>query len=212
MSKKKVVEKKKKIVLCIEGAHGVGKSTICQKFKSKNYPVMSENFMNNTNGKKNELHPQHLLNETNWIVEYFNEVLKFSKKHSVFLTDRSPFTASVYSKKKGETLKPFILSMMEMLEEEKRIHFIVINLKDKTDIIWKRVLKRLKKEPERKIYNEHKKDWLVKVIKRYSVIWGLNFDYTFEKDHYDSIKRLFHIVSSSINTQKVIPNNENVNK
>ena len=45
-------------VFCLEGVHGVGKSTTAEELKKEGYCIMDENFMEYNNAK---LNPQHLM-------------------------------------------------------------------------------------------------------------------------------------------------------
>merc|ERR1711934_838186 len=110
------------------------------------------------------------LMETMWICNWFKRVLqaraeldKQKKKtcdSDVLIADRSPYSAVFYSQN-GHLLEPVI---REHIKELKKvgIEVITISVDVAQDVLWSRILKRLKKEPWREKYNEGEMSWMIK--------------------------------------------------
>jgi thymidylate kinase len=171
------------IVICIEGSHGSGKSTLCKRFESAGYEVLDEAFLDMPDYA---LHPQSLLMETAWVCSWFQRILKHAKDESnamavdangrqkVFIADRSPFSAVYYSKNKGELLEPLI---REHICEVKaaaniEIHTLLVNVEK--EVLWNRIQQRLLREPERAKYNEGNREWMERTVKFYQTFeWDM---------------------------------------
>ena len=91
------------IVICLEGCHGSGKSSLCGHFAAAGYSVLDEAFLDMP---EYALHPQSLLMETTWVCAWFERILrraaedkKKDQPDEVFIADRSPFSAVFYAAK-----------------------------------------------------------------------------------------------------------------
>lgn len=140
------------------------------------------------------LHPQSLLMETTWVCSWFERLLKkatdLRKKsqkdgindtkedyfsNSVFIADRSPFSAVFYGRN-GHLLEPVVREHMREAERDagiviRTLHikvgcFAVIEpnfdycelthllLQVERELLWSRIQQRLQREPHRYRYNE----------------------------------------------------------
>lgn len=151
-------------VFCIEGVHGVGKTTVASTLKKKGFCVMDENFMEYNNTK---LHPQHFVLESRWAMCMFYNIIKLAETETTIITDRSPYTAMIYSRKGGKMLRRTLDESIKQLSDDLNINFYVLCLYDEREKIWKRIQKRLKKEPKRKKYGEDDKEWFNKIYDIY---------------------------------------------
>ncbi|KAJ3430805.1 thymidylate kinase [Anaeramoeba flamelloides] len=187
-------------VICLEGPHGSGKSTIKRKCQEKGIPVLDEAFLDLP---KYSLHPQTLTMELHWLSNWFQRLLKTShlllnkkkgkdketekeektketkeKKRSVFVADRSPYSA-VYYASNGNLLKPIIEKMIQELSEKADIKIFTAYIKVDQELLWERVLGRLEKEPERIQLNENSREWLDKTVQWYE---NFNWDFVFQNN------------------------------
>ena len=148
-------------VFCIEGCHGVGKSTLLAGL-AKEYIVLDEMF---TDMPAYEfLSSQSLPMEFIWVANWFNRLLRIyeRKGDAVVFADRSPYSAVYYSKASPETqerLRQLIRGMIHELAA-KGIVIKTVCLKVKKDLLWKRIQARLEREPERARYNEGSYAWM----------------------------------------------------
>ncbi|CAE7919445.1 unnamed protein product, partial [Symbiodinium sp. KB8] len=76
-----------------------------------------------------------------------------STRGQVYIADRSPFSAVFYSRK-GHLLERVIREQMREVLEAADIEIYTVLIKVDREILWDRILQRLKLEPERKKYNE----------------------------------------------------------
>jgi thymidylate kinase len=152
-------------IFCIEGCHGIGKSSTVEKLRKNKYKCIDEDFMeyNNTN-----LHPQHLMLESRWALNWFYEAIKLSKKHNIIISDRSPYTSVFYSRKNGYIIKPLIDEIVLQIENEENIKLVILCLQtNDKDKLWVEVKERLTREPEREKYGEGNKEWFEKIYNLY---------------------------------------------
>lgn len=158
-------------VVCIEGCHGSGKTELCKTFSDNGYEILDEAFLDMP---EFSLHPQSLIMETLWICKWFKRLLEkqvtlktSADSPTIFIADRSPFSAVFYSEHKGDLLDPLIQSMIEDLSKS-HIFIYTVLLSVDPHILWKRISKRLTVEPHRKKFNEDDREWMDKVVKLYS--------------------------------------------
>ena len=149
-------------IICLEGCHGVGKTEVCKLLEKNGYNILNEAFLNM---KKYSIKPQSLTAEVIWLAEWFKNI--YQLKSGTYIADRSPYSAAVYSSSNYNELKVIIKSMILELEN---INIYIINVNVKPDILWNRIQKRLKKEPERKKYNEDNKKWMFDKLKKYELM------------------------------------------
>ena len=132
------------------------------------------------------LHPQSLLMETTWVCAWFTRLLKklsdiksgsFSAgitTEQVFIADRSPFSACFYSQRGGKLLDPVIREQIRELRAAVGIEVYTVYVKVDKTILWERIQDRLEVEPERKKYNEDKREWMEKTVDFYdSQTWDV---------------------------------------
>ena len=121
------------IVICLEGCHGSGKSSLCGHFAAAGYSVLDEAFLDMP---EYALHPQSLLMETTWVCAWFERILrraaedkKKDQPDEVFIADRSPFSAVFYAAK-GFLLKEVIKEQMaEVLSQGGiEIHTVLVKV------------------------------------------------------------------------------------
>jgi len=151
------------------------------------------------------LHPQSVLMETTWICSWFERLLKYANenthKNSIFIADRSPFSAVFYCHY-GELLEPLIRKHVEEVQEHSDIHIYTVLLRVEDEILWDRIQERLMHEPERALYKEDQREWMDTMCKFYNNFeWDIEVDnsetdctFTFEK----LMKRMVRKASTKI--------------
>eukprot|EP01138_Halocafeteria_seosinensis_P010479 gb/GECG01010699.1/.p1 GENE.gb/GECG01010699.1/~~gb/GECG01010699.1/.p1 ORF type:complete len:299 (+),score=36.06 gb/GECG01010699.1/:1-897(+) len=164
------------LVICIEGCHGSGKTALCEAFQKLGMTVLDEGFLDMPDYA---LHPQSLLMETTWVCSWFERLLKkandLRKKsqlkqsgienphdyfaNSVFIADRSPFSAVFYGRN-GHLLKPVVKEHMREAERDAGIFIRTLHVKVEPELLWSRIQERLQREPHRYRYNENDRQWM----------------------------------------------------
>ncbi len=123
------------IVICIEGTHASGKSTLCKQFEAANYLTLDEAFFTMP---EYALHPQSLVMETLWVAKWVERLLKKQAdlvaggaapgKNAIFIADRSPYSAVFYAQGgHGRLLEPVIDAMIRELAVHD-IHIITVHV------------------------------------------------------------------------------------
>jgi len=178
---------KKTIVLCIEGCHGTGKTSICDWFTKFGVEKLDEGFMKDY---PLNIHPQSFVMEHQWISNWFSRIMsKVSyEKKNFYVIDRSPYTSVFYTKKgDGQIFKPLIDKLIEDVKERANIHIYTLCLIVEKDILWERITERLKIEPSRKKYGEDSKEWMEKIWEKYQDFeWDLTFPNSKSKSKFDN--------------------------
>ncbi|KAL0221768.1 hypothetical protein RCL1_001622 [Eukaryota sp. TZLM3-RCL] len=155
------------LVICLEGPHGAGKSSLLHQFEQHGFPILDEAFLNIPNAT---LHPQSLTMEVAWVSAWFQRLLRMKENsnvsNKVFIADRSPFSAELYASN-GHLLSSMLKSMVEELEHNAGIKIVTVYLKVDPNILWSRIQSRLAREPSRQLYNEHKYSWMQTVLEFY---------------------------------------------
>ena len=150
-------------VVAVEGIHGVGKSTFLSHLRQSGETVLDEQFMD---GIMNDFSPTGMARQTVWISEWIQRVVKADNgdKHTVYV-DRSMYSTVMYNTDPTETacMKTLIDKIMAELAEC-GIHVKTVLFMDPNRRAWERIQARLKKEPERKKFNEHD-------IEHYNTVW-----------------------------------------
>ncbi|TMW65416.1 hypothetical protein Poli38472_008058 [Pythium oligandrum] len=169
------------IVVCLEGCHGCGKTSLCEEFEARGYRVLDEAFMD---VPSYALHPQTLLMETSWVCSWFERVLRLASRvrldktmqnrPHVYIADRSPFSAVFYART-GRLLEPVIRAQQEEVEQAKNVQFYTVNINVEPELLWERIQARLEREPERVRFNEHKRSWMEQTLDFYN-----NFKWDFQ--------------------------------
>ena len=175
------------IVICLEGSHGSGKSTICEEFEAADFWVLDEGFMSMP---EYSLHPQSLLMETTWVCSWFGRLLKKQAElnssgcsdaaQQIFFADRSPFSAVFYSRRAGELLTPLIQQQIKEVREAAGIEIYTVYMSVEKELLWSRIQDRLSREPERKKYDEDKRAWMEKTVDFYD---NFTWDLTVTNNH-----------------------------
>lgn len=159
---------------------GCGKTALCRAFEAQGYSVLDEAFMDMPSYA---LHPQSLLMETAWVCSWFERVLRLASRvqketepanrQQVYIADRSPFSAVLYSSK-GELLEPVIREQMREVEQQSNVQFYTVHVAVEPELLWRRIVGRLEREPERVRFNEHKRSWMDETLAFYNAFqWDL---------------------------------------
>jgi thymidylate kinase len=167
-------------VVCIEGCHGCGKTTLVEQAKARGEPVIEEGFMGMPSFT---MHPQNLVVENIWIARWFERVLNAhkeflaSKRPSIiYYADRSPYSPVFYTRSGGHILESLVSAQLEQLKEH-GIHVITVYIRLDSEVLWDRIQARLREEPIREIYGEGSREVMDKVVAFYesrrSTLWDL---------------------------------------
>ena len=131
--------------------------------------------------------PQSLLMETQWVCSWFLRLLSLSEASTpgaapaVFICDRSPFSAVCYSNrggvKSGHLLEPVIREQIREVRDAAGIEVYTVHVKVEEEVLWDRIQCRLRKHPERKLYNEHEREHMDSIAAFYDGFeWDLTVD------------------------------------
>jgi len=169
--------KKANIVISIAGAHGVGKTTVFNMFKKKyndnnKFKFFPERYIkkppfpfgstDKNIGFRSEFHFLQQLTRRN------TNIVNFDKSYNgrIIILDRTPICVLIYSK--GLNLKSkdyeLILNMYNSVDWREDY---VIYLTAEPDTILKRIYQRGSLEEIRKEWNEHKRNYLLKILSYY---------------------------------------------
>lgn len=172
----------KLVIVALEGCHGCGKTALVDEFEAQGYSVLDEAFLDMPSYA---LHPQSLLMETSWVCSWFERVLRIadhvrqqdargaSAGPQVYIADRSPFSAVLYSAN-GHLLEPVIREQMREVQRFANVQFYNVHVRVERSLLWQRIVERLQREPERIRYNEHKEEWMDKTLAFYDrFAWDL---------------------------------------
>lgn len=113
-----------------------------------------------------QLHPQSLLMELNWVCGWFQRILKIKQSDApqVLICDRSPLSAVFYtSNSNGVLLAPVIKAQILELKQVAKIDIYTVHVKCDEDVLWSRIQQRLAVEPERAVYKEDSLAWMQEV-------------------------------------------------
>ncbi|KAG9396410.1 AAA domain [Carpediemonas membranifera] len=156
------------IVICLEGAHGVGKSTVIEQLQKLGVNVLDEAFIGMPSYN---IHPQSLCMESIWLSHWFERLLKLQQTNpdDLFVCDRSPYCAELYTAKGryGAVLEPFIRAQIEELKASAGIEIYTVNITVERQTLWDRIQARLALEPHRQQFNEDSYEWLTTVLDWY---------------------------------------------
>jgi len=149
------------IVLCVEGCHGTGKTSVCKSFRKAGFEVLDEGFLDMPNFG---LAPQTLVMESIWVTNWFQRILKIRQslgsKDGLVIVDRSPYSAVYYAGAKGHILEPWITEQIKDLRTGSNVFVHTVNLRVEPELLWSRITKRLAREPERAAYREDSREWM----------------------------------------------------
>ena len=172
------------IVICLEGSHGSGKTSLLSSLEMAGFNVLDEAFIDMPSYTKT-LHPQSLCMESMWVCNWFERLLKKKQEideqsvgDTIFFADRSPYSAVFYSRgDKGRLLAPVIREQIRELRESANIEVITIYVQVARDVLWGRIQERLRREPSREQFSENKKEWMDKTLQFYdSFPWDCTVD------------------------------------
>ena len=171
------------IVICLEGCHGCGKSTLTLLFERAGFTTLDEAFLDMP--KVDCMSPQTVLMESIWIGNWFARLMKHSENTSmdntVYIADRSPFSAVCYAGAKGHLLDPVIRAQMEEVREAANIEIYSVHLQVEDETLWSRIQARLAKEPSRTQLREGERSHMDKIHSWYkSFNWDFVIDNTRE--------------------------------
>ncbi|CAL6011105.1 Nucleoside/nucleotide_kinase [Hexamita inflata] len=150
-------------VFCVEGCHGVGKSSLLEGLQ-QSYPVLDEMFTDMPS--YNFISSQSLPMEFIWVANWFQRLLKIytTDYHPIVFADRSPYSAVYYSKSGSETQNQLKLLIKSMTLELKNhgIQIETICVQVSKNILWNRICQRLQLQQFRLQYNEDSYEWMEK--------------------------------------------------
>jgi len=169
--------KKANIVISIAGAHGVGKTTVFNMLKKKyndnnKFKFFPERYIkkppfpfgssDKNIGFRSEFHFLQQLTRRN------TNIVNFDKSYNgrIIILDRTPICVLIYSKALNLKSKDYdlILSMYNSVDWREDY---VIYLTAEPDTILKRIYQRGSLEEIRKEWNEHKRNYLLKILSYY---------------------------------------------
>eukprot|EP00033_Pygsuia_biforma_P002919 GCRY01003219.1.p1 GENE.GCRY01003219.1~~GCRY01003219.1.p1 ORF type:complete len:233 (-),score=11.54 GCRY01003219.1:228-926(-) len=189
------------IVVCLEGCHGSGKSSLTQQLQEAGYPVLDEMFMDMP---KVNMHPQSLVMESVWTSRWFERLLRLQTEHEaeckrlgvstpseqIFFADRSPYSAVFYAKNgMGSLLEPLIKHQIDELRANANIHIYTVLISVERNLLWSRIQQRLALEPQRAQYNEGSRDWMDTTVNFYE-----QRDWDFIISNHGTLQELLRIV------------------
>ena len=167
-------------IICIEGAHGAGKTTICKQLERDGFSTLDESFLDMPDYS---LSPQSFTMETIWISAWVTRLLNIQKENksagksagksvNKYFADRSPFSAVIYAAS-GSLLEETVRTILKELKAAGiTIRTVYLNVSEKA--LWRRIQNRLKDDPTRIRYNENSRQHMCDVLEKYSKI---NWDY-----------------------------------
>lgn len=170
--------KGKFIVICIEGCHGSGKTSLVNWFSKMGFTILNEGFMQ----ESELLHPQSFTMEFGWVWNWFDRLMKirakYRNKDMVVIADRSPYSAVFYAHDdNGFKMQDAISHMIEEVKKiDIDIYTVMVHVDKET--LFRRIASRLAQEPHRAAYNEHKIEWNEHIYKKYQAFnqWDLVLD------------------------------------
>lgn len=127
--------------------------------------------------------------ESIWVSKWIERCLqkqkdaksKWGTDQVIYFADRSPLSAVFYAKgPEGKLLEPLIQAQIKQLAELAGITIITVYVKVNPDLLYARILERLKREPGREKFNEASREWMEKTVQFYETnqLW----DHTVEND------------------------------
>ena len=167
--------RQKRYVVCIEGPHGMGKTSCVKELRARGHACRDEGFLDMP---ANDLHPQGLVTELMWSQRLFTEALE--QRERVAFVDRSPFSAVMYTSCDTETRALIHRVLQAEVRELKSVDIIFITVCLYTrsrSPLWDRIQARLRANPEREKYNEGDKNHMHAMCERYdSAEWDVRVE------------------------------------
>lgn len=153
------------------------------------------------------LHPQSLLMETNWICGWFQRILKEASRagnnpdKTLLVVDRSPLSAVFYTRNNnGLLLAPIIAAQIKELREV-NIEVFTVHVRCDTNVLWRRIQKRLTIEPDRAMYKEDSFEWLLEVKNFYDHFQGWDFTVDNSSDDTSLLKSVSKEILDAVSTK-----------
>ena len=143
-----------KTIICLEGSHGCGKTALLQEIASRGGNVIDEGFLDMP---QLGLGPQTHTMEMVWVAKWVEKVLALPP--GVYFADRGLYSAVLYAMN-GRDMQ---LSLLHIHDEIAHVcNVINVYIRVDEDTLWRRITERLKHEPFREKYNEHKREQMVR--------------------------------------------------
>jgi thymidylate kinase len=175
---------------------------LVQEFANLGFATLDEAFLDMPSYEN--LHPQSVLMEMNWICAWFQRILQEASRSDgkrVVIVDRSPLSAVFYTRNgQGKLLLPIIAAQIKELREV-GIEVFTVHVKCATDVLWNRVQRRLSLEPERALYKEDSKEWLLEVQTFYNNFNQWDFTVDNSVDDRKLIKNVMRDIIDSVSTK-----------
>lgn len=194
-------------VLCLEGAHGAGKTEVGKRLRELGYPFLDGAFLDvGPPGARALLHPQSFIKESAWVTKWVDRLLVMQgdgcvgggdtgpqgpggesyMENTVYFADRSPYSAACYAREHSELLEPVIAQQIAYLCAHAQVYVYTIYLKVDPELQWKRVQARLLCEPGRTAFREDNREWLDTVVRFYDERAAHNlWDVVIDRTHMD---------------------------
>lgn len=175
-------------IFCLEGLHGVGKTSICNALKDKGYTVIDEGFMSGDSfeeyvssfGSSCKCHTFAL--ELSWVGKMLQSVCTLCNAHrkgEIVLKDRMIFcdrcfiTPIIYGALTGLGETAFLDLNTEINssiagEFNAEFHYVYLT-RPSIDGIFTKIMKRIEEEPVREKLNEANYDYLSDIEDMYAV-------------------------------------------
>lgn len=171
------------IVICLEGCHGSGKTSVLSELATAGFNVLDEAFIDMPSYTK-DLHPQSLMMESMWVCQWFERLLRkksnmddSNEADQIFFADRSPYSAVFYSRNGGHLLSPLIREQIKELAHAAQIEIHTVYIKVRPSVLWKRIQARLLEQPGRLQFNENKREWMDQTLDFYdNFTWDCDID------------------------------------
>lgn len=141
-------------VICLEGSHGCGKTALLREIADRGGQVIDEGFLDMP---QLGLGPQTHTMEIIWVAEWLKRVL--SLPPGVYFADRGLYSAVLYATH-GRDLQQSIKHMIDEVSSTCEVVNVYISVDE--DTLWRRITERLKHEPQREKYNEHKREQMTR--------------------------------------------------
>lgn len=163
-------------VICIEGPHGIGKSTLCSELRKMGKCVLDEAFMDSMP----EFAADQMTRQMAWVCDWVKRVYDAAQEHDTVFVDRSPFSSAMYNES-SEDRKSMIRVIESIITELKECHDIHIRscllICDSDETHWAAVTRRLETEPERHEFKEGDRGHFQRMIDRYSQEYSYLWEY-----------------------------------
>ncbi len=188
-----------KFIICLDGVHGVGKTTLCDTFRASGYKVFSGDAIIFKHLKKSQTHRQ-----ISWISEYFTELKralkKNGKKNKPLIVDRSPFAGALYSS--ANLIVPTLEIVKTIIEENDLKLFNVLMYRESA-CVKQQILKRAVHSSEndvkaRQDLNEFDESYFDTIYHRFYREYNNIFDCTIEDASMQSVIDQFNVQSHCV--------------